>query len=292
MTNNDKKKSLGKGLNEIFGGDVKDLIKNISNEKTFNSVVEVDLDFLLPNPFQPRKNFDEFEIKELAISIKRNGLLNPIILKESDDKNKYFIVAGERRTRAFKYLELKKIKAIIIDIDNEEMQTLALIENLQRSNLNPIEIAKSLKNMIEFNNLSQEKLSKIIGKSRSYIANLLSLLKLDEIIISGVLEGKISYGHAKVLVTLDNSKALEIYEVIISKGLSVRKTENLVKAIKLDKQIKHVETKAKELIYAEKLINKKLKSDVKITKSEIRIKYKNKNELKRILERMEAIENN
>ncbi len=295
MTNDKNKKlALGKGLNEIFGGDVQQVIDNIKEKRSNGIANEISIEKLKPNPYQPRKQFDLEELEGLAQSIKENGLFTPILVKENQAGD-YYIVAGERRTRAAKLAGLKTITAVIADLSDIEMQRITLVENVQRSDLNPIETAISLKEMISNQNLTQDDVSKIIGKSRSYVANLLGILKLNKKIINGVLNGKISYGHARPLITLSESDAKEIYKKTIEHELSVREVEGYAKAAKLREaranktKVAKVE-KTKEILYAEELVRNKVKSKVDITSNEIRIKYRGRDQLSRILERIEAIE--
>ncbi len=293
----DKKKStLGKGLDQIFGGDVQNVIDTIQDveRKTSGVASEVPVSKLVPNPYQPRKSFDLDELEGLAQSIKENGVFTPILVRENQAGD-YYIVAGERRSRAAKLAGLKTIPAVIADLSDDEMQRIALIENVQREDLNPIEVAKSLKQMIDDQGLKQDAAAKVIGKSRSYVANSINLLKLDEKIINAVLDNKITYGHARPLITLPTETAKDIYGKIIDQGLSVRETEGYAKAAKLrearaNKQPVKGEAKAQEVVYAEELVRNKLKTKVEITNNSIVIKYRGKDQLSRILERMEAIE--
>ncbi len=289
-----KKTSLGRGLEEIFGGDVQNVIDNIAETRTTGAVDEVEVAKLVPNPYQPRKTFDQEELDGLAQSIKENGLFTPILVRENQAGD-FYIVAGERRSRAAKLAGLKTIKAVIADLSDEEMQRIALVENVQRADLNPIEVAKSLEQMIDDQNLKQEQAAKVIGKSRSYVANLLGLLKLDDKIINAVLDGKITYGHARPLISLSNEDAKHIFSQVVEQNLSVRETEGYAKAAKLrearaNKKPVKGEVKAQEVIYAEELVRNKLRTKVEINSNSIVIKYRGKDQLSRILERMEAIE--
>ncbi len=292
-----KKSTLGRGLDQIMGGDVSKVIAEIQGdaERTNGGVTnEVPVNKLVPNPYQPRKTFDLEELEGLAQSIKENGVFTPILVRENQAGD-FYIVAGERRSRAAKLAGLKTIPAVIADLSDDEMQRIALIENVQREDLNPIEVAKSLKDMIEAQSLKQDQAAKIIGKSRSYVANSLGLLKLDEKIVNAVLDGKISYGHARPLITLPTEVAKDIYGKIIDQELSVRETEGYAKAAKLrearaNKQPVKGSAKAQEVVYAEELVRNKLRTKVEITNNAIVIKYRGKDQLSRILERMEAIE--
>ncbi len=289
-----KKKSLGRGLDQIFGGDVQSVIDTISEKRSNGISNEIPVDKLVPNPYQPRKSFDDEELEGLAQSIKENGVFTPILVRQNQAGD-YYIVAGERRTRASRLAGLKTIPAVIADLSDDEMQRIALIENVQREDLNPIEVAKSLKQMIDDQKLKQEEVAKIIGKSRSYVANALGLLKLDEKIINGVLSGKISYGHARPLITLSKLYAKDIYSKIISQNLSVRETEGYANAAKLrearaNKKPTKANKKPQDIIYAEELVRNKLRTKVEISNNSIVIKYRGKEQLSRILERMDAVE--
>jgi ParB family chromosome partitioning protein len=215
------KKVLGKGLDAIFGDGLADTIKEI--EKTESGKVDKDQIISIPlskieiNPYQPRRQFDEDKLLELSNSIKENGLLTPIVVKETKG-NKFYIIAGERRFRAHKIAKLTEIKAVVIDVSDKKMAELAIIENVQREDLNPIEEATAIKNLMTSHKLTQVSVSKILGKSRSYIANLLTLLKLDKKIIDGVLDGKVTYGQVKPLSSLNNKIAIQFFDKIIKEG--------------------------------------------------------------------------
>ena len=293
-TTQKRKPVLGKGLGEIFGGDVQNVIDNIAKKRTSGLTIEIPLSKLISNPFQPRKHFDEEELDGLAQSIKQNGLFTPILVKENP-AGEYYIIAGERRSKAAKLAGLKTIKAVVAELSDDEMQRIALVENIQRSELNPIEVAISLKSMIDNQKLKHEEIADIIGKSRTYVVSLLGLLKLNQKIIDGVLNGKITYGHARPLITLFDDDSLSIYKKILDQGLSVREVEGYAKASKLRQARKEkgsIEkpSKTEEILYAEELIRNKIKSKVIITDNEIKIKYKGKDQLIRIMDRMNANE--
>ena len=292
-TTSTKTKTLNKGLEEIFGGDVQQVIDNITEQRTTGDIFEIPVSKLVPNPFQPRKTFDSKELEGLASSIKHNGLFTPILVKENEAGD-FYIVAGERRSKAAKIAGLKTIKGIVAKLSDLEMQRIALIENVQREDLNPIEVATSLNLMVKNQKLKQEEVAKIIGKSRSYVGNILGLLKLDKKIINGVLNGKISYGHARPLITLDGLDAKHIYNQILEQGLSVRETEGYAKAAKLREARRNKKNEPvkrnNETEYAEELLRNKLKTKISIEKKQIIIKYKDKDHLNRILERMDVIE--
>ena len=232
METNNKRKALGKGLEQLFSNSVIDFEKFedqiVNDAKSNGDIVEINLDEIRPNPYQPRKVFNEESLNELAKSISEYGVIQPIIVKKSIKG--YEIVAGERRTRAAKMAGLKVIPAIIKEFDDNEMMEIALIENIQRENLNPIEEALSYENIIRLRNFTQEEVAEKFGKSRSYITNILGLLRLPKYTTELVSKGELSMGHARVLSKLDNDELIDsLAQKIIKEGLSVRETENLVK---------------------------------------------------------------
>ena len=285
-----KNKKLGKGLDAIFGGDISTLIDDIEKNTPESKQITVSLEEIRPNPYQPRKLFDEEKLQELAISIKEHGVFQPVILKKSIQG--YEIVAGERRCRAAKIAGLVEIPAIIVDFTDQQMMEIALLENIQRENLNSIEEAKAYQMMMERLNLKQDELAKRIGKSRSYIANTLRLLQLPEMIQNYVLEGKITMGHVRCLITLPQEKAESLAARCIEEGLSVRDVENIVKGIELGNSRKDrpkVE-KPKEYVYVEGLLRKKFRTKIKVDEKAVTIKYTDTKDLNRILELMGVIE--
>ena len=287
---NSKNKRLGKGLDAIFGGDITTLIDDIENNTPASKQVLVSLDEIRPNPYQPRKLFDEEKLQELAVSIKEHGVFQPVILKSSIQG--YEIVAGERRCRAARIAGLTEIPAIIVDFTDQQMMEIALLENIQREDLNSIEEARAYQQMMERLELTQEELGKRIGKSRSYIANTLRLLQLPDKIQNYVLEGKITMGHARCLITLSKEKAESIADRCINENLSVRDVENIVKGIELGKTRKNqpeVE-KPKEYKYVEDLLRKKFRTKIKVDDKALTIKYTDIKDLNRILELMGVIE--
>ncbi len=285
-----KNKKLGKGLDAIFGGDISTLIDDIEKNTPESKQVTVDLDEIRPNPYQPRKLFDEEKLQELAVSIKEHGIFQPVILKQSIQG--YEIVAGERRCRAAKIAGLFKVPAIIVEFTDAQMMEIALLENIQRENLNSIEEAKAYQSMMEKLELTQDQLAKRVGKSRSYIANTLRLLQLSDIIQNYVLEGKITMGHARSLITLPEKKAELLAKRCIDEGLSVRDVENVVKGIELGNSRKDrpkIE-KPKEYVYVESLLRKKFRTKIKVDDKAVTIKYTDIKDLNRILELMGVIE--
>lgn len=285
-----KNKKLGKGLDAIFGGDISTLIDDIEKNTPESKQVTIDLDEIRPNPYQPRQLFDEEKLQELAVSIKEHGIFQPVILKQSIQG--YEIVAGERRCRAARIAGLAKVPAIIVEFSDAQMMEIALLENIQRENLNSIEEAKAYQAMMEKLELTQDQLAKRIGKSRSYIANTLRLLQLPDVIQNYVLEGKITMGHARSLITLPKEKAEILAKRCIDEGLSVRDVENVVKGIELGNSRKDrpkIE-KSKEYIYVEGLLRKKFRTKIKVDEKAVTIKYTDTKDLNRILELMGVIE--
>ena len=214
------KKGLGRGLSSLIGD---------SDIKTSND--KISISSIIPNKNQPRKIFEKEALEELTNSIKERGIIQPLIVRKSDDQdNKFELIAGERRWQAAQSAGLHEVPVVIIEADNLKSLELAIIENVQRKDLNAIEEAESYKNLIENFGYDQEKVSQFIGKSRSHISNSLRLLTLPEKLIDMIRNEKISQGHAKILIGLEN--ALLLAEKIIKKKLSVRQTENLVRILK------------------------------------------------------------
>ena len=214
------KKGLGRGLSSLIGD---------SDIKTSND--KISISSIIPHKNQPRKFFDKDDLDELARSIKERGIIQPLIVRKSDDQDdKYELIAGERRWQAAQAAGLHNVPVVVIQADNLKSLELAIIENVQRKDLNPIEEAESYRNLIENFDYDQEMVSKFIGKSRSHISNSLRLLSLPEKLIGMIRESKISQGHAKILIGLEN--ALLLADKIIKKKLSVRQTESLVRLLK------------------------------------------------------------
>ena len=214
------KKGLGRGLSSLIGD---------SDIKTSNNKILISS--IIPNKNQPRKFFDKVSLEELSNSIKERGIIQPLIVRKSDDQdNKFELIAGERRLQAAQSAGLHEVPVVIIEADNLKSLELAIIENVQRKDLNIVEEAESYKNLINNFDYDQDKVSKFIGKSRSHISNSLRILSLPEKIIEMLRDDKITLGHAKVLIGLEN--ALLLAEKIIKKNLSVRQTENLVRLLK------------------------------------------------------------
>ncbi len=248
------------------------------------------VDEIRPNPYQPRKHFDEEALNELAASIKEHGVFQPILLKKSIQG--YDIVAGERRWRASKIAGLTEIPAIIVEFTDDQMMEIALLENIQREDLNAIEEAQAYKAMMEKLNLTQEELAKRVGKSRAHVANTLRLLNMPEQLQRYVLDGTLSMGHVRPLIGLKEETALKIAKRTIDEGLSVRQVEDIVKGVKLSQARKNTPKKEKneQYTYAEGLIRKKYGTRVKVEDKAITIKYTDVKDLNRILELMGVIE--
>lgn len=223
----EKKSVLGRGLGAILEEVEEAYIGNIDDATI---VRDISVDKIDTNPYQPRKHFDDDSLNELAKSIKEHGLIQPIVVIKRDDR--FTLLAGERRLRATKLAKLQTVKAIVADIEEQKMRELALIENIQRENLNPIDLAQSLKELIEQYNITHEALADVLKKSRSYVTNTLRLLTLDSYVQNKILNSDISYGHAKVLVGLPSNEQRKLADTINGQKLSVRDTEQLVTNIK------------------------------------------------------------
>ena len=228
-----KKQSLGRGLGAILGEIEETYTKEISNQ--VNNFSKINLDDIKPNPFQPRKKFDKNSLQELSKSIQEHGQIQPILIAK--DQEHFVIIAGERRYRAIKLLNQKTINAIIVDYDIQKLQELSIIENIQREDLNPIELALSYKQLIDTHKLTQDELSERLNKSRTLITNTLRLLKLSDYVKQMVIDAKISAGHAKIIVSLDDKEQKIITDTIIGQNLSVRATEELVLKMKNYKSV-------------------------------------------------------
>ncbi|HED6632158.1 TPA: ParB/RepB/Spo0J family partition protein [Campylobacter coli] len=226
-----------RGLSTLMGDVGEVYSRELGLDKNQVSLIEISK--ITPNPFQPRKTFDEAALNELANSIKEHGLIQPIIVLKKNDS--FILVAGERRLRATQILGKENILAFVSDSDESKLRELALIENIQRENLNPIELANSYKDLIEVYNITQENLAELIHKSRTQITNTLRLLNLDPKTQELIASGKISQGHAKVLVGLDKEDEKVLVDSILGQKLSVRDTERLVQKVKNKENIEDAE---------------------------------------------------
>ncbi|ANE33177.1 ParB/RepB/Spo0J family partition protein [Campylobacter hyointestinalis] len=218
--------ALGRGLSSILS----DVEEAYDKELNRDLVKDIDIDKIIPNPYQPRTYFDEEALSELSQSIEKHGLIQPIIVIQN--KNGYTLIAGERRLRATKMLGRSSIKAIVANLEDKNLRELALIENIQRENLSPIELANSYKELIEEYKITQEALSNIIKKSRTVITNTLRLLTLGDDTKKLIEDGKLTQGHAKIIVGLKKDDEKMVVDTIIGQRLNVRDTENLVKRLK------------------------------------------------------------
>ena len=281
-----KKRVLGRGLSAILNDEDKKIYNNPSSIN-FN---EIDVDLIKLNPYQPRTNFNQKDIDDLASSIKELGLIQPITVKFDDNDDNYELISGERRLRSFKQLNIKTIPAYVRKVNDQTSLEMALVENIQRKDLDPIEIAISYNRLIDELNLSQDEMSKRVGKDRSTISNYIRLLKLDPIVQSGIRDNFITMGHGRCLININSKdQQLIIYEKILRNSLSVRNTEKLVKElgnkkvknnIKIDKKlikiIKHLEIKYK------------LKIDLKLNKEKglLSFKFDNREELDKLINKL------
>ena len=285
-----KKRALGRGLEELFNNenlDLQSMENKIYESATNEEIVEIPLEELRPNPYQPRKVFDEEALQDLADSIKEHGVFQPIIIKKSIKG--YEIIAGERRYRASKIAGLTKIPAIIRNFTDEQMMEIALLENLQRENLNAIEEAIAYKKMIQNLGITQEELAKKVGKSRSHVTNIIGLLRLPQEVQQLVADSKITMGHARALSKLESEEEMKtLANKIIDEHLPVRQTEEDLSSDKIEKKVKisrvNNNSNTREFKYVEDLLRDKLDTKVRIKEKKIEISFTNVADLNRILE--------
>lgn len=282
-----KKRVLGKGLEQLFNSenfDLDSIEKQIYETASLEEIIEIDLKELRPNPYQPRKVFNDEALQELASSIKEHGVFQPIIVKKSIKG--YEIIAGERRYRASKLAGLEKIPAIVRNFSDEQMMEIALLENLQREDLNPIEEAMAFKMMLDKLEITQEELSKKVGKSRSHITNILGLLRLPREVQNMVSNKSISMSHARTLSKLEDPvQILAFANKIITDKVPVHEVERIAGNDNFDKKNKVVrKERTSEYKYIEELICEKLDTKVKIKDRKIEISFSNVADLNRILE--------
>jgi len=281
--------ALGRGLGDILSEVEEAYKKDLSDIDSFDieqsgeRVESLAVESISPNPFQPRKHFDEAALKELSDSVKKHGLLQPIVVIETD--NGYLLIAGERRLRAHKLAKIPTIKAIIADahIDEFRLRELALIENIQRENLNAIELANSYAELIEVHKITHDELSSIVHKSRSQITNTMRLLALSSYAKEKVSSGKISQGHAKVIVGLDEKKQKIIIDSIIGQKLSVRDAEKLVKKYKSTKDTPSKKAVPALLEKYQDEIKAAFPFEHKIKANSIEISFANESDIKNFL---------
>jgi ParB family chromosome partitioning protein len=272
------KRGLGKGLEALIPK---------TEQKEKGLVIEMDVESLTPNLFQPRKNFDKEKMEELKGSIKKHGMIQPIVVRKM--ANGYEIVAGERRLKAAKEIGLKKIPAIIKSINNEKSLEIALVENIQREDLNPVEQANAFKRLVDEFNLTQQELAEVTGKSRALVTNTIRLLKLNPEIQKNISEGKISFGHAKLLLSIEDEEVQKaVCDRIMVNDLSVRDTERLIKNIEKvqKKQFKVKNITIEYFPEVEGRLRDVLGTKVSILydgkKGKINIEFYNKEDLRRI----------
>ena len=295
-----KKQALGRGLSALLKDPTNDIqsVTDTNADKVVGNIIEVELDTIRVNPFQPRTNFNEETLRELATSIKELGVIQPITVRKIDF-NQYELISGERRLRASKLAGLETIPAYIRIANDNESLVMALVENIQRHDLDPIEIAMSYQRLIDEIQLTQEQMSDRVGKKRSTISNYLRLLKLDPIIQSGIRDGFISMGHGRAIINIaDQDVQTEIYHKIIIDNLSVRETEALVKDYqegianqedtpKLKKKVTYTISDSQRKVFTQFF---GAKVDVKIAgngKGKINIPFHSAEDLERIIKLLE-----
>lgn len=279
-----KKRGLGKGLSAL----ISDEIIMEDNNKTKESVINIDIDLIVPNENQPRQEFDEVALSELTDSIKIHGLIQPILVRKIKDK--YEIIAGERRWRASQAAGLKAVPCLLKDVTEEVAAKFALIENIQREDLNPIEEAIAYKRLMQDYSLTQEEVASQVGKSRPYIANTVRLLNLDEGIINYISKGELTSGHGKVLLGIkDKKQQLMTAEQIIKNNLNIRETENITnEKANIIKKTKKKNLKDTNIIDLEESLMKILGTKVNLVqgskKGKIEIEYYGYEDLERIID--------
>ena len=275
-----KSKALGRGLDALFG-EVSEAYENEGTQQ--DNILEISLKEIQANPYQPRKSFDEVALYELAESIKEDGLIQPIVVVE-DDVDGYILIAGERRFRASKLAKLKTIRAIVLNTDEYSMRKFALIENIQREALNAIELANAYHELINHQKITQEELANTIHKSRTHITNTIRLLQLSSKTQKALLEKKISAGHAKVLVGLDEKQQQLVVNSIIGQKLSVREVEAMIKSMKASKQTIRQKSTVREYDFSnlqEKFYDLGFKS--KISNNKLIIEFEDELQIKNML---------
>ena len=284
-----RRRALGKGLEELFSTEVLDfdqLENKIVEETPKEEIVEINLDELRSNPYQPRKVFDEDALNELAESIRQHGVFQPIIVKKSIKG--YEIIAGERRVKASRLAGMTTVPAIIREFNDTEMMEIALLENLQREDLNPIEEANAYVKIMQAKNLTHEELAKVLGKSQSYVTNMIGILRLPEEVKDLVVDNKLPMSHARILSKMSDSDVIiKLARRVINENLSARsleeiaKNDSIAKINKVERKVKESDMKYK---YAEELLCEKLDSKVRVYKNKIEVQFKDVDDLNRILE--------
>ena len=285
---------LGKGLAAIFGEDVSDVLEDIQQGKSDTHVsgrFEVAVDDVRPNPYQPRKTFDKARLQELADSIRQHGVFTPILVKRS--LGGYELIAGERRLRACRIAGLKKIPAIEMEFDDQQMMEIALLENIQREDLNAIEEAKAYEKLIQKVGYTQEELARRIGKSREHVANMMRLLKLPARLQQHVTAHELSMGHVRALLSLEDETMMEeVAQKAIREQLSVRAVEKLVKSMVQPKPKKKEKPRDIHLEDVEHRLQDRFQTTVKVANGQIVIRYSGDDDLNRILEMIGGLDEN
>ncbi len=288
-----KKRALGKGLEQLFDlenlsvQNISEFEKQIYEDTPREEIVELNVEEIRPNPYQPRQVFEPKALNELAESIKENGVFQPIIVKKSIKG--YEVIAGERRLRASKIAGKETIPAIVRQLTDEKMAEIALLENLQRENLNALEEAKAYKKLIEELDLTQEELAKKVSKSRSHVTNMIGLLRLPNEVQDLIVSGKLTMSHARVLSKLsDENEIIKMAHEIVENQVPVRDVEKASE--KAPKKKTQKRTKTSEYKYVEELLGEKLDTKVRISDKKVVISFANNADLNRILEILDVRE--
>lgn len=285
-----KRGGLGRGLNALVSEAEYETGGSAVSASNAASVTKLPIEDIVPNPNQPRIHFNETELRELSESIQEHGVLQPLLVRKHG--NGYEIIAGERRYQASKLAGLEELPVIIKDVNDEEMLALALIENLQRSDLNPVEEAKGYRQLIDASGMTQEALSKAVSKSRSAITNSLRLLDLPEVVQQMIFEGKLTAGHARAILAVPYEDArIRLAEKVVAEGLSVRATENLAPLFSAGETTKTPRPATPQsFIKAARVLRQVFNTNVRVKssrgKNKIEIEFKDEEELSRILGEM------
>ena len=290
-----KKQSLGRGLSSILEDPNSDInsIKDTNADKLIGNIIDLPVDQIQVNPFQPRSNFEEESIQELAESINELGIIQPITVRKKGFKS-YEIISGERRYRAVSTLNIKSIPAYVRIANDQQSLEMALVENIQRQNLDPIEIALCYQRLIDEVMLTQDQMSKRVGKKRSTISNYLRLLKLDPIVQTGIRDGFVTMGHGRALVSVENKELqLEYYKKILAESLSVRATETLINKKNQENDSIVIKEIPKNILKDKIRISKNLNLNVKISlksdnKGSISISFNNIEDYKKIIKKLSS----
>lgn len=273
-----KRKALGKGLSALIPDELE--------KEDSRRIEEIDTNLICPNPNQPRRTFEQDKLDELTESIKKHGVIQPIIVRKDTDF--YTIIAGERRWRACKNANIKSIPCIVRDIENKNASEIALIENIQREDLNPIDEANAYEFIMERYGITQEEVSNIVGKSRVYVTNIMRLSNLEEYVKNKIITNEISAGHGRAMLSLPPDKQINVTDKIIKENLSVRDIEKLVRNSKKQPRKRTDPEKDKYITYVEELLTEKFSSRVNIKRNKnrgkIEIEYTNTDDLNRILD--------